>query len=104
MLGMSYLEKRCVRFSLRADGIIPEAHIRRPDQAWLEDRVEVARILHDSRAPLATQDVHLRSVELVELMLKRGADATAVAHGRATPPLVTCGSRLILYETTRAVI
>ena len=143
MLWRSYLEKRCAEFLpgptlSSANGIISDTHrslieslgrrddgyhalkaagwsyIKRPDQAWLEERVEVVRILLDSRAPLDTQDVCLISalschcsqglIELVELMLERGVDAPAVGHGGATPLLVTCGSRFISFENTRAVI
>lgn len=87
---------------------------KKPEQAWLRERVEAARVLLDSRAPLNPQDVHLitalgrhcyrGSLEFVELMLERGADATAVGHAGETPLLVTCVSRFISFETTRASI
>lgn len=37
-------------------------------------------------------------------MLDRGADAAATGHHGATPLIVTCGSRSISFETTRAII
>lgn len=143
LLWKSYLERRCAASPLgaaaaSADGAIPEAHRRlledfgrrddeyegliaaglvrtkRPEQTWLQERIEVARVLLDSRAPLNPQDVHLitalgrhcyrGSVKFVELMLERGADATAVGHAGETPLLVTCVSRFISFETTRALI
>lgn len=143
MLWRSYLEKRCAASPPEAtatstDGTIPEAHrslledfgrrdeeykgliaagwllTNRPDQVWLEERLQVARILLDSRAPLDTRDINLITalchhcfrghLELVELILKRGADATAVGQGGATPLLVACGSHLISFHTTQAVI
>ncbi|SPO04378.1 uncharacterized protein DNG_07063 [Cephalotrichum gorgonifer] len=82
-------------------------------QDWRQERVEMARIPLNSREKHNSQDKDLigtlcffstsGNLQLMELMLDRGADPSAGGHNGNVATLAACGSCCIPFSTIKAI-